>query len=199
MNNSVINTIVLPEINKREVRRYLRADNTAEINSLIDKCAELSLSVIEPRICYSVYDIKVDTTDVIADRFSFSSSDLCCCLKGCEKMVMFCATLGFGYDRLIRKYDVCDKATAVCLHALGAERVEALCDEFCRVISEESQMSSCRFTPRFSPGYGNLDISCQQIIFEKLNITKHLGVALNDAFLMSPSKTVTAVFGIKQN
>lgn len=198
MNSSlVINSIILPEVNKREVRRYLHAENTSEINLLIGKCTEISMSAIEPRVCYSIYDIKVDKADVSADGFRFSSSDLCCCLKNCDKMVMFCATIGFGFDRLIRKYEAFDKATAVCLHALGAERIEALCDEFCRLISEEFQKSSCRITPRFSPGYGNLDISTQKIIFDNLDISKYIGVTLNDTLLMSPSKTVTAVFGIK--
>ena len=200
MNSSlVINSIILPEVNKREVRRYLHAENTSEINLLIDKCTEISMSAIEPRVCYSIYDIKVDKADVSADGFRFSSSDLCCCLKNCDKMVMFCATIGFGFDRLIRKYEAFDKATAVCLHALGAERIEALCDEFCRLISEEFQKSSCRITPRFSPGYGDLPLDIQREIFSSLECTKRIGVSLGDNLFMTPTKSVTAVVGFNED
>lgn len=187
----------LPEVNFREVRRYMHAPDAEDVNLLISHCAELSRSVIDPGVCFGMFDVEIKEYIVNADNFCFDSSDLSVCLKNCDKIVMFCATIGFGLDRLIHKFSVTDKAKAVCLHALGAERIEALCDIFCEKLSESFNETEFCITPRFSPGYGDFDICSQKIFFEQLDINKHLGVSLSDSFLMSPSKTVTAVLGIK--
>ncbi len=199
MNNCIsAEKLCLHDVNYREVRRYMHASDSDEINALIKQCIELSRNIIEPRVCFGIFDISVEDSIVKSDCFSFESSDLCVCLKNCDKLVMFCATIGFGFDRLIHKYSVSDKAKAVCLHALGSERIEALCDVFCERIADKYN-NEFSLTPRFSPGYGDLNIRMQEVFFEQLSINKLLGVSLSDSYLMSPLKTVTAVFGIKNS
>ena len=50
--------------------------------------------------------------------------------------------------------------------------------------------------PRFSAGYGDLDVSFQKEIFGVLDCHKKIGLTLNDSMLMSPTKSVTAIVGI---
>ena len=85
-----------------------------------------------------------------------------------------------------------DPTTAM-LQAFGAERIEALCDVFCRDIGKELGV---RTGPRFSPGYGDLPLDAQKMIFSVLDCEKRIGLFLNDSLLMSPSKSVTAFVGI---
>lgn len=80
--------------------------------------------------------------------------------------------------------------------AIGAERIEALCDIFCADISKEKGVL---LKPRFSPGYGDLSIEVQQDVFSVLNCGKKIGLYLNESMLMSPSKSVTAFAGIKKD
>jgi hypothetical protein len=82
------------------------------------------------------------------------------------------------------------------LQALGSERVEALCDEFCRLMAIESKRE---LRPRFSPGYGDLPLELQRDIFRLLEPSRRIGVVLNDSLLMSPSKSVTAIIGIEKD
>ena len=50
---------------------------------------------------------------------------------------------------------------------------------------------------RFSPGYGDLPLEFQREIFRALDVPRRIGVSLGSSCLMSPSKSVTAIVGIK--
>ena len=121
------------------------------------------------------------------------SAKLAKCLSGCERAVVFCATVGFEYDRLINAATRLSPARALMISALGSERAEALCDSFCAELEEEL---SARLTPRFSPGYGDLSLDVQRDIFALLEPTKRIGVTLSDQMIMTPTKSVTAIVGI---
>ena len=83
---------------------------------------------------------------------------------------------------------------SLALQGIGAERIEALCDEFCLDVGN----SMGKVRPRFSPGYGDFDISFQTKIFEVLQCGKKIGVTLNESLLITPTKSVTAIIGIEK-
>ena len=107
--------------------------------------------------------------------------------------MLFPATVGAGVDRLIAIYNRLSPARAAVLQAMGAAAVEQWCDELNARITEEYGPSR----PRFSCGYGDLPLSLQRSIFPALNVTKNIGVTLTEGDLMMPSKSVTAIVGIK--
>ena len=107
--------------------------------------------------------------------------------------------MGLGIDRLINKYGRITPSRAVCLQAIGAERIEALCDEFCKDIAQKYAESCRKLRPRFSPGYGDLPLSLQRDILNLLSSEKRIGLTLNESLLMSPTKSVTAIVGIYKN
>ena len=76
--------------------------------------------------------------------------------------------------------------------AIGAERVESLCD----LLNGEIAGNSALLKSRFSPGYGDFPIRFQKEIFSVLQCSKNVGVHLNESLFMSPSKSVTAVIGV---
>lgn len=78
------------------------------------------------------------------------------------------------------------------MQAIGAERIEALCDTFCKDMENDFVLK-----PRFSPGYGNLPLQIQKDIISVLDCPKQIGLTLNSSMLMSPTKSVTAITGIK--
>ena len=79
----------------------------------------------------------------------------------------------------------------------GLERIEALCDEFCRDMERELALLGFCTTKRFSPGYSDLPLEIQRDIFRVLGCEKRIGLMLNESLLMSPSKSVTAIVGIR--
>ena len=79
------------------------------------------------------------------------------------------------------------------MQAIGTERVEALCDAF----QAEIAAAETSIAPRFSPGYGDFPLDCQKDIFAVLDCGS-IGLTLNSNLFMTPSKSVTAVIGVRE-
>ena len=50
--------------------------------------------------------------------------------------------------------------------------------------------------PRFSPGYGDFSIQHQKAVLAMLEASKRIGVTMTDSYMLTPTKSVTAVIGI---
>ena len=51
---------------------------------------------------------------------------------------------------------------------------------------------------RFSPGYGDVPISVQKEFLDSLDAGRRMGILLSESYLMSPSKSVTAIIGLEK-
>lgn len=195
-----MNTVVLtealnePPFCEKEILRYAGCrDEAPEAVALIRDCIDEIREGLTYKVCYA--ELSLDLSDGMCDfgHFVLNSEKLFKNLSGCERAVIFAATVGVQIDRIIAKYGRISPARALIFQAIGAERIEALCDSFCNETAQKYNMST---RPRFSPGYGDLPLSAQRDIFALLAPEKKLGLTLNDSLLMSPSKSVTAVFGL---
>ncbi len=186
-----------PRIDKKEIMRYMAAlGGGDEICSLVDECLTEIMQTLQYKVCYAVLPVKAEGRLITLPCGQIESSNLAKNLQGCEEVIIFAATIGVGVDRLISKYSRLSPTKAICFQAIGAERVEALCDEFCNKMKTELEKDGEKVKPRFSPGYGDLPIETQKMIFSLLDCPKRIGVTLGDTLLMSPSKSVTAFVGI---
>ena len=177
-----------------EIRRYAGyRTETPETETLRDTCWSEAAPQLQYRVCYRVCTVSVTGDLCDFGAFQFQSEKLANNLRGCKRAVVFAATVGIGLDRLIAKYGRLSPSKALMLQAIGAERIEALCDAFCAELAAELH---CKFRPRFSPGYGDFPITAQKELFAVLDCTRQIGVTLNDSLLMSPTKSVTAIVGI---
>jgi hypothetical protein len=80
-----------------------------------------------------------------------------------------------------------DSAEGLCLQACAAAKIEEYCD------SVEKELPAHR--PRFSPGYGDFDITHQTDILRILDAQK-IGLTETKTHMLTPLKSVTAVIGI---
>ncbi len=177
----------------KEILHYLGGGDES-LSRLIADCKGECEGLISPTVCSAEFTIAVDGDGIDFGAFRWQSRDLAKCLAGCSRAIVFVATVGFGIDRLIKKYGVVSPSRALVFSAIGNERVESVCDHFCDALAK--QYGGMR--PRFSPGYGDLPLESQRDIFTHLNISKHMDVTLNDSLLMSPAKTVSAIVGISE-
>ena len=200
MNNIVFTkSFSSPPVDKREILRYagVRGKN-AEMDELLDSCIEEISGKLSYKVCYREFEVKTLDYELNLGFATTKSLSLAKNLQSCEKIVLFCATVGVEMDRIINKYSLISPARSIMMQAVGSERVEALCDKFCAEISEGlDEGYKCR--PRFSPGYGDLPLELQREIFTTLNPQRNVGVVLNDNMFMSPSKSVTAIIGIEKD
>lgn len=165
---------------------------SSQDEALVKQCLLEAEGVFRFRVCYGVFPVQVTGDGVEFGFAKATSKDLAKCLENCDRAIVFCATIGLDIDRLIAKYGVISPAKALAFQAIGSERIESLCERFCDEMGKEYG----DLTPRFSPGYGDLDLAFQSAIFGVLDCSKSIGVTLTDALLMTPSKSVTAIMGI---
>ncbi|TCS79138.1 cobalamin-dependent methionine synthase-like protein [Muricomes intestini] len=148
------------------------------------------------KFIYRIFDLKQMADDkILIETAEIYSKNLRKNLKGCNKIVLFGATLGIGVDRLIRRASLTDMAKAVVLQACAAAMLEEYCDECQDNIGRELKPQGLYLRPRFSPGYGDFDIQYQAVLMQMLDCAKKIGLTMTDSFMMSPTKSVTAVIG----
>ena len=179
----------LMPVKEREVLRYAGGGQDTSALKLIEGVNQSPSCAV----CYALLDLSIEDGICSLGSLRLHSSNLAKCLSGCCQAVVFCATVGFEYDRLIAASTRISPAKALMISALGSERAEALCDAFCDSLSKEL---SAKLTPRFSPGYGDLSLDVQKDIFALLDPERLIGVHLSDQMIMTPTKSVTAIVGI---
>lgn len=195
-----MNTLVLtrtypePAFCEKEILRYAGCREADDgVLSLLRACIDEARGRLTYTVCYRELPVAITGSHCDFSAFAVDSGHLAKTLAGCERVILFAATVGVGIDRLIARYGRVSPAKAVMLQAIGAERIEALCDAFCADIAKEMQTG---LRPRFSPGYGDLPLTLQQDIVSVLDCGKRIGLCLNDSLLLSPSKSVTAIVGL---
>ena len=182
-------------MDRAEILRYMRTNSRIadeNVLALADRAAEIVESEATPKTLYRIFDCEVSGNVTRLGGFEFESSHLADNLRGCDRAVVFGATLGVQCDRLITSAATTDVALAMALQAAAACKIEEVCDDLEEQIKKEHGVT---LRPRYSPGYFDLDISEQKKIFELIELTKRIGITLTDTYEMLPTKSVTAIIG----
>jgi cobalamin-dependent methionine synthase I len=186
-------------ISRSEIRRYLgmmKADAHTHTDDLIEECVALLEEAAHPRFTYARFPL------IFADGFPcieshvIHSENLGANLSGCREVCIMAVTLGADVDRLIQKYEFLSMSKAAVLQAAAAAMTEEVCDHVNALIRKEAEKDRLYTRPRFSPGYGDLPLETQKLIFSLINLPKEIGLTLNSSLLMSPFKSVTAFIGL---
>lgn len=173
-----------------------RADDEARraASAALDQIREGSLA----RAVYTVSRVKISDDRIDLGFGRFFSEDVLRYIQGCEKTVIFAATIGICADRLVNRFINISPARALALNSAGTALIEAFCDHICGELTDKYKAEGYRMRPRFSAGYGDFPLLCQRGLLGLLRADKNLGISLNDSLLMTPSKSVTAVAGLEK-
>ena len=183
-----------PKINKREIARYARAKETSEeLDALIEECLAEILPKLQYKVCFAEYAVSHTLDAVCFGNVKSTSKALKGKLDNSRTAIVFTATVGLEIDRCIARESRLSPSRALIFQAIGAERIEALCDAFCSDIAKEK---GTRVTSRVSPGYSDIPLEMQKDIFALLDCPRRIGVSLNESLIMTPSKSVSAIFGV---
>lgn len=193
MNLILTKTFEKPPVNKSEILRYAGAKEiTTQVEDILDFCLKEIEGKLCYKVCYGLFPLSISKDSVNLSFKEVKSHSLMKNLENCHSFILFAATIGIEIDRLIAKYGKVSPAKALMFQAIGAERIESLCDKFTEFISQEYG----NIRPRFSPGYGDFPLDMQKDFFSILQPDRKIGLTLNSSMLMSPSKSVTAIIGI---
>ncbi len=190
---------LLTGINKNEVLKYLgyrggEIDEAAKRK--IDEMADLVKRTARPKACHTVLKI-INHEPLLFERTEaqFLGQDIKKHLAESEKCVLMAATLGGEIDAVLRRMMIKNMADAVIFDACASSAIENVCDNYCKMLEAEFGAEGLFLTDRFSPGYGDMPISCQKDIMEILQTSKRIGLFLNRSMMMEPTKSVTAACG----
>ena len=184
-----------PDIDREQVLRFMGQPSDApdEVLSVLDECIAEARECFVYKVCFAQMPVSAGQDTVDMTFATVHSHNLASRLVGCRSAVIFGSTVGLGIDRLINKYSRAMPIKALCMQAIGAERIEALCDAFCEQLKKEGRV----IRARYSPGYGDLDLSFQREIFKLLDCPRRIGLTLSESLLMLPTKSVSAIVGVE--
>jgi 5-methyltetrahydrofolate--homocysteine methyltransferase len=184
--------ISLDRLNRNEAVRYLGGSGIElnyRMDRLMDECEKAVLENASPKFLYMEKDLPCK--ELIAGK------DIENHLSGCEKAVVMCATLGAQIDKLIRINQISDMARAVVMDSFASVAVEQVCTKVDKLLAEKYQDYYMTF--RFSPGYGDYPIELQKDFLRMLDAPKKIGLTATESFLLTPSKSVTAILGLSKS
>ena len=188
------------DVRTKEAVRYLGYGKHAvdeKILQEIQNCFRELEELADKKSIYRIFELSLkDENELKIGNIEICSRNLQTNLKDCKQVVLLTATLGTEVDRLIRKTQVVDMAKAVVMQACAATLLEEYCDELQEKMRAQFRREGKYIRPRFSPGYGDFLIQHQKDVLVMLEASKRIGVTMTDSYMLTPTKSVTAVIGI---
>ena len=186
-----------PEVSRGEIIRYMRARPDESLCERLEACLSLTLPTLTYKAWMGEFKIRIDSDIVDFGFGSVKSRSLAGHLSMCDTAQIFVATVGIGIDRLMARLGVKSPADSLIVSAIGNERIESLCDLVSEEVRTRAEKNGKNTVSRFSPGYGDLDISFEREIWSALTPERKIGVTLTESMMLSPLKSVSAIIGIR--
>ncbi len=185
----------------REAVRYLgyggHAVDEQTLALIEDSFIELE-EAAKKRIIYRIFDVSQEEGRLLIGNMDIASRNLSKNLRDCKEAILLGATLGIGVDMLLKRYSLTDMSRGVVLQAAAAAMLEEFLDQWQSRMRVEFENSGQYLRPRFSPGYGDFDIRHQDQILRMLDADRRIGLTMTDSYMLTPTKSVTAVIGISR-
>ncbi|MFO7942440.1 MAG: hypothetical protein R6U92_07360 [Bacillota bacterium] len=117
--------------------------------------------------------------------------------RGCSAALLMASTLGTEVSERIRELgDSGRMDEAYMLDVIASEMADGGLDVARRMATRQVLSRGERVSRRrFSPGYGDVDLSVQLPLFERLQL-EELGMSILPSFMLFPEKSVVALGGI---
>lgn len=185
-------SVIQPEIG--EIMRYMGVGTPdAQLVGLITDCITEMKMLISPKAVYVSSSVSVVGIETELEFMSMVSADLAAFLRDADEAYVFVATLGTRVDVAVNKYLRVQPSRGIVMNAVAIAMIECFCDRLNGHLLGTDISSS-----RFSPGYGDLPLEYQRELLTGLDAERKIGVTLTDACLMLPTKSVSAIVGVKQ-
>lgn len=172
--------------------RFLSDISNAE-ESRLKLLMNQAFAVIHPRGCWRLLKIAQRSNDaVILDNgVELKSAAFAGFARLADYLWLGGVSIGGGIAELLEKYSD-NMSKSVVFDAVGSE----CADEAVGNLQKIAAAALIRYNlvldkARFSPGYGNLNLTVQRDIFNLLPMNQ-LGVSLTESCIMVPEKSVTA-------
>lgn len=181
-----------------EIARYMRMGRSVPEGALASRMRKLrdeAVAKVRPARIWRRFPLSGGAVDSGGVRLAVSGT-LARHVEGCRDVYLVCGTIGADFDAFQRRASVSSGADALIVQALGAALIERLMDSVEDEIRAELNAGET-LVERYSPGYGTFPLSAQRELLALLDAPRKVGVSLTDTLLMVPSKSVSAIIGVR--
>jgi hypothetical protein len=187
----------LQQIDEKETRRYAGLARSEDFPTKLisEACLEVQ-SLAKPAGIYEIYPYQAEQALIAApEPLELTGEVIKKHLAGAEKVAILAVTIGNQLEQAITgHFEKGEYTSALLLDAAATTAVEMVADQLNELIDQQAARLGYRTTWRFSPGYGNWDITAQSAII-KLAGAEQIGITVTETAMMSPRKSVSAVIG----
>lgn len=187
----------LPKIDEAEVRRYAGLKHADDFpDSYVNEaCIEVQLTAV-PQGTYKMYPYDAETGTIGSNPpLKVEGSAIRKHLEKSERVYVMAVTLGEDVEiRSAELFKEGNYTLGLLLDSAATTAVEQVADQVNELIKKEAAKAGYTTTWRFSPGYGNWDLTVQKELAQIIG-TQAIGLSVTDAFLLFPRKSVTAIIG----
>ncbi len=183
------------DIDKKTVKNYLNYKGLdSGFDNLIDDVFLEVKNISNPKKICIISDVSKENGFYKINKLNLllKSHDINNLFDDCESIATLVVTLGLAIDKKIDFYAKVDMVRSLVMDAVASVYAESILDELETEITAQTNLYK---TMRFSPGYGDLDISLQKDLIEAVGGSKYLGINVNENYLMTPLKSITAFIG----
>lgn len=189
----------LTSLSESEVLRYAgqKRDNQMSAGDVTAACRE-ALLLSQPQCSWQFFEYDEISHRIFSDNtyLDLCSESLRKHLLGCNRVVALAVTIGDLLETEVESlFSRGDYNSALLLDAAGSAAVETAADHAEMSIASQIAKSGANMIRRFSPGYGDWDLSVQPE-FLALTGGHELGIAVTSSLMLTPRKSITAIVGI---
>lgn len=186
-------------ISPEETLRYagLRKQQSFPPDRVTEACLTAQLLAV-PRGAYEVFSYEPTKQIILTPQpIELQDSSITKHLEQSEKVALLAVTIGAAVEEKITELFQEGHYTAgLLLDAAATTAVEMLADQVDDQIKALAKNQGYITTWRFSPGYGNWDITVQPQLLAALS-AHLLDLHTTESMMLTPRKSVTAVIGLK--
>ncbi|HEA47388.1 MAG TPA: hypothetical protein ENH97_03150 [bacterium] len=188
------------EIEKEEVLKglgYYRKKKSVlspSIDALIEGEMKKAKGLIRGKGIYVILPVESKSKDeIVLKNIFLKGKAIARAMAKATEIALFVDTIGPALEAEVnRLYQKDEYTKATILDTIGSVAADGGAKYLNSLIVGKAKTQS---TPRFSPGYGDWDLSIQKKLLEVTRAAK-IGVTCNEAFFMIPRKSVSAVIGL---
>lgn len=191
-NDVIIGTTSSNLVHINEYELSARLGNGVDLHDInLSKYMSLFNENVQYRYAYVCIPLKIERDICLFEGETVKSAALSKVLKNANKVILLSVTAGIEIDKLISKACIQNSASAFYIDAIASAGIESYIEYITDSISE-----GLNTTNRFSPGYADFPLEFQAFLLNRLN-AERIGIKLSKDYFMIPTKSITAVIGIK--
>ncbi len=192
---------VLKSLSLHEIKRYSGLDKYADFPShLLDQACTEAYLLAQPKASWQVYSYNASKATIMAPKpLILQSPKIIHYLSQAVQIAVITLTIGPKLEKKVNEYFTQGEYTSgLLLDAAGTAAVEVAADQVCDFIKNQAYQQGYLVLPRFSPGYGQWDITVQPLILDLAN-GHEIDVTVTESCMLLPRKSITAVIGFVPN